>query len=64
MLSKDIKRTMVVKGVLLFVLWFVCFHGQKPEINVNDHFYAKHHYALIDNESKVAGILNDHGDSA
>lgn len=33
-LSRDIKRTLLLKGVLLFLLWYVCIHSvdrHKPQ---------------------------------
>lgn len=33
-LAKDIKRTLLAKGILLFLLWYCCIHSvphQKPQ---------------------------------
>ncbi len=40
MLSKDIKRTLFVKFILLILLWFICFRDHKPEIDLAQHLYA------------------------
>lgn len=36
-LSRDIKRTLLLKGILLFLLWYVCVHGiKKHKVEVKD----------------------------
>ena len=41
-IARDIKKTLLLKGILLFLLWYVCVHSiqhHKPEKKVTiNHF--------------------------
>ncbi|WP_367605759.1 cytochrome oxidase putative small subunit CydP [Legionella sp. W05-934-2] len=40
MLSRDIKITLLIKLLLLFLLWFICFRGPRPTIDLGQHLYS------------------------
>lgn len=52
-IKKDIAFTVMIKFILLFLLWYVCFHQPKPTVNLGEHFFQ-----FSSNPTKIIPIKN------